>query len=108
MTVVIAVASCGTGQIFGPICFDQPKGQKPQFRGQGLMCVGSHRGPVCEDGSPLPFLEAKPRSEVPASIPADAGLSAVERKIAADEVASRALFLRRSQVLLLTRSSFHG
>src|SRR6516225_5835342 len=48
---------------------------------------------VCEDGSPLASFEAKPRSEVPASIPADAGLSAVERKIAADEVASRALFL---------------
>src|SRR5262249_54822673 len=30
---------------------------------------------VCEDGSPLASLEAKPRSEVPASIPADAPAS---------------------------------
>ena len=38
------VASCGARQIFGPICFDQSKGQNPQFCGQGLMCVGNHRG----------------------------------------------------------------
>src|SRR5262249_15077504 len=37
-------ASCGARQIFGPICFHQSKGQKPQFRGQSRMNVESSDG----------------------------------------------------------------
>src|SRR5262249_5121056 len=47
------------------------------------------------------------RSDSPALPAGDAGLSSLERKIAADTLASRALFLRRSHVLRLLPNSLH-
>src|SRR5262249_41835907 len=48
---------------------------------------------VCEDGSPLASFEAKPRSDAILAPPAGVvSLSSLERKIAADELASYCLF----------------
>src|SRR5262249_30497341 len=48
---------------------------------------------VCEDGSPLAFFEAKPRSDVPSTPAGVTGPSSLERKIAADTPVTSGRFL---------------
>ena len=100
--------SCGARRIFRPICFDQSKRQKPQFKRQGFMYVGSQRGRCLRRRKSPCFLRGEAPLGWPCS-PCRCRRSMLRsKKLAAHGLASRALFRLRSQVLRLMPSSFHG